>query len=99
MKCTNEIKACKCVAEFEADQERFAMEAAAAFEEPVENYTGGFVPMRYVEPPKALTLKCGQRCPEASDLLERLSDRATPRESLHPQAETPLPHPLFAQDI
>ena len=38
--------------------ERFNREAKAAFEEPVENYQGGFVPMRYIEPPDCPCPKC-----------------------------------------
>ena len=40
---------CNC----KVDQDRFDTEAIAAFEEPVEDYQGGFVAMRYVEPAKA----------------------------------------------
>ena len=88
---------CKCVADYVVDQDRFNRQAIAAFEEPVDDYQGGFVPMRYVEPPKALILKCEQRCREASDLLERLAGHAVPRETNRPQLVTLQPHQLSVQ--
>ncbi len=98
MKSAGKTKTCKCLAEYEADKERFAKEAITAFEEPVEDYQGGFVPRRYVEPPKVLTLECEQRCPEASDLLERLARHAAPRESNYPQTGALLLHRQLVQD-
>ena len=40
---------CSC----KVDQGRFDKEAMAAFEQPVEDYQGGFVSMRHVTPPLA----------------------------------------------